>query len=825
MNISLNWLRDFVPWDGTAEELAERLTINGLNVESVAVFELAFPGVVVAKVLKREKHPNADKLSLCEVDDGEGVHQVVCGAPNVRAGLFVLFARLGCKLPNGLKLKKTKIRGVESHGMICSASELGLSDDSEGIMELPDAPAPGTPADDLYGYRDQVLDIEVTPNRPDWLSHLGVAREVAAINGAMMQTPVSWSPPSSGGRLDFTVEIEDFNDCPRYTAHVARGVKVGESPRWLRNRLLAVGVRPINNIVDITNYVLFETGQPLHAFDLRKLSGNRLTVRRATAGDTLATLDGENRKLDPDELVIADGAAPVALAGVMGGANSEVEADTVEVLLESAYFEPGLVRRASRRHQLISESSYRFERGADWDAVEYGARRAMHLFHELAGGHVEAGYVDRQNPDRKEAPAVTLRVAQVNRLLGTEITTLATVEYLQSIGLPCQPVGKVSDRADTTGKLMVVVPSFRRDIHEEVDLIEEVARVYGFGNIEAASHFRGSAHVSRRRFDLAREAIRDHLAAVGYSEIVTSTFMAREDLDRMGVAEDDFRYEMLAVDNPHHGGETLLRTTLVPSLLVTARHNLNADHSAPFRLFQIGTAFLPADPSHYEGLHKDSGVLPREATTLQLAIVGRSDNTYGDIPADIMELKGVVSALCDRLRVDLSLSEDGNEPYLQAGMQWTIRNADGEAVGLGGAVSRRCLRAFEIDTRVALIEIDLNRLELDPTPMRYRSFSRYPAVKRDLSLVTPSGVTYGQVRQVVEESGGPLLAQVDLFDFFRGGNLEAGSAALGIRLKFQSAKSNLKGKAVDKAINAIVGALQEKLSVQLRGCSHSPSGD
>jgi phenylalanyl-tRNA synthetase beta chain len=817
LNISLNWLRDFVPWDGTADELAERLTINGLNVESVTVFELAFPGVVVAKVLKQEKHPNADKLSLCEVDDGEGIHQVVCGAPNVRAGLSVLFARLGCKLPNGVKLKKTKIRGIESRGMICSASELGLSDDSEGIMELADAPRPGTPADELYGYRDSVLDIEVTPNRPDWLSHMGVAREVAAINGALMQTPAAWSPPSSGGRLDFTVEIENFDDCARYTAHVARGLTVGESPRWLRNRLLAVGVRPINNIVDITNYVLFETGQPLHAFDLKKLSGNRLVVRRAVAGETLATLDGETRKLDPDELVIADGAAPVALAGVMGGANSEVEDATVEVLLESAYFDPGLVRRSSRRHQLISESSYRFERGGDWDAVEYGARRAMQLFQEIAGGHVEAGYVDRQNPDRKDAPPVTLRVAQVNRLLGTAITTIATVEYLQSIGLPCQPVGKVSDRADTTGKLMVEVPAFRRDIHEEVDLIEEVARVYGFDTIEAASHFRGSAHVSRRRFDLAQDAIRDHLAAVGYNEIVTSTFMARKDLDRMGVAEDDSCHEMLAVDNPHHGGETLLRSTLVPSLLATARHNLNADYPAPFRLFQIGTAFLPAETSHYEGRHKDGGLLPREATTLQLAVVGRSDTLYGDIPADILELKGAVSALCDKLRVDMTLTEDGNEPYLQAGMQWTVRNADGEAVGIGGAVSRRCLRAFEIDTPVAMIEIDLKRLDLDPAPMRYRAFSRFPAVKRDLSLVTPSGVTYAQVRQVVETAGGPLLAHVDLFDFFRGGKLETGSAALGIRLKFQSAKSNLKGKAVDKAIDAIVGALQEKLAVQLRG--------
>ncbi len=818
MNISLNWLRDFVPWDGSAVELAERLTLNGLNVESVDDFVLTFPGVVVAKVLKKEKHPNADKLSLCEVDDGEGVHQVVCGAPNVRAGLTVLFARIGCKLPNGLKLKKSKIRGIESQGMICSASELGFSDDSEGIMELADEPTPGTPADELYGYRDTVFDIEVTPNRPDWLSHIGVAREVAAINGAMLQLPEVWTPPSlGGGQLDFTVEIADFVDCPRYTAHVARSVEVGESPRWMKNRLLAVGARPINNVVDISNYVLFETGQPLHAFDLKKLSGNRLTVRRAEEGETLATLDGAARKLDPGELVIADSAAPVALAGVMGGADSEVDENTVEIMLESAFFDPGIVRRTSRRHQLISESSYRFERGADWDAVMLGARRAMYLLQEHAGAHVEAGFVDRQNPDRKEDAPVTLRVEQVNRLLGTSITTTAAVEYIQSIGLPCQPVGQVRDRADTTGKLVVNVPSFRRDIHEEVDLIEEVARIYGFDNIPAASHFRGSAHVSRSHQDLTRESIRDYLAAVGYSEIVTSTFIARKDVDRLGLADDDTRHEMLAVDNPHHGGETLLRTTLTPSLLDAARHNLNVDRATPFRLFQIGTTFLPSETGRYRDGHEDGGLLPRESATLQLAVIGRSDDLYGAVPGDVLEIKGAVEALSDRLRVEITLTEDCDEPYLQDGLRWTVRNADGQPIGVAGAISRRCLRKFDIEARVALVELDLHQVGLAPSRVKYEKFSRYPAVKRDLSLVTPGGITFAQVQQVVVKAGGPLLSRVDLFDFFKGGKLEAGSAALGIRLKFQSAKSNLKGKAVDRAIGMIVDALKEDLDVRLRG--------
>ena len=817
MKISLEWLRDYVTWEGSAEELAERLTINGLNVESIETFELAFPGVVVGKVLECGRHPDADKLSLCQVEDGEGVKQVVCGAPNVRTGLTVLFARIGAKLPNGMKLKKSKIRGVESQGMICSASELGLSDESSGIMELEDGPEPGTPADDLYGYRDMVLDVEVTPNRPDWLSHIGVAREVAAITGEKLRLPDTWSPPTGGGRLDFTVEIEDFADCPRYTAHVSRGMSVGEAPRWMRNRLMAVGARPINNVVDITNYVLFETGQSLHAFDMKRLSGGRLIVRRATEGETLVTLDDESRTLTTDDLVIADGSAAVGLAGVMGGADTEVSDGTTDVLLESAFFEPSIIRRVSRRHQLISEASYRFERQADWEAVEFGARRALFLFQAHAGAHMDAGYIDRQDPDRRETTSLTLRVAQVNRLLGTRITTLAAVEYLQALGLPCQPVGQVRDRADTSGKLSVEVPSFRRDLHEEVDLIEEIARIYGYDSIEAAPHFRGRAGVMERRRDRAVSAIRRFLSDVGYSEIVTSTFVARGDLDRLGLPEDDPRHELLAVDNPHHGGETLLRSTLVPSLLATARHNLNADRTPPFRLFQIGTAFLTGKTGHYPTDHPESDLLPRETSTLQLAVVGRTDTVYGDVPADVMEVKGAVEALAEQLRVTLRLEPGCDEAYLQSGLCWRILDGEGADVGVAGAVGRRVLRAFEIDVPVALVELDLLDLDLQPAPIRYGAFSRFPAVKRDLSLVTPANVGYGDVHAVVRASGGPLLDSVELFDLFRGGSLEAGNAALGIRLKFQSAKGNLKGKAVDKAIEAIMGALRTELDVHLRG--------
>lgn len=817
MKISLNWLSDYVTWNGTTDELAHRLTLSGLNVESVESFEISFPGVVVAEVLTREKHPDADKLSVCTVDDGEEVKQVVCGAPNVKAGLKVLFARVGAKLPGDFKIKKSKIRGVQSFGMICSASELELSEESEGIMELDGDAVVGTPADELYGYRDEVLDVEVTPNRPDWLSHYGVAREVAALESSLLDTPVVWNPPKIGGESpEISIEIDDFEDCPRYTAHLAREVEVGPSPRWMQNRLKAIGMRPINNVVDITNYVLMEVGQPLHAFDRNKLAGQKLSIRRGRPDETLRTLDDVDRKVGADDLLIADAGGPVALAGVMGGLHSEVDAETTSVLLESAFFKPRLVRKTSRKLQLSSESSYRFERGADWEAVDLGAKRAMHLLHQHAGAQISTAVVDRQDPDRREADPVTLRVQQVNRLLGTDLTATAIVGHLQSIGLKCQPLGQASDRDSRAGKLMVKVPSFRRDIFKEVDLVEEVARLYGFDTVDSTAGFRAATSVSVRPVDRMLGGVRRMFAAVGFHEIVTSSFMERRDADLLGLSEDDLRREMLAVDNPHHGGETLLRTSITPSVLHVARRNLNADHAAPFRLFQVGREFLPGGRKRVDVRHENETLLPEEPQVLQAAVIGREDACYGDLPAGLMELKGLFESFLERTRLDLRLEADGDEPYFAAGLQWRVLDASGEAVGRMGSIGPSVLRGFEIDTCVEVLEIDLARLDLEGAPTRYEAFPRYPAVKRDLSLVVPDSVTYADVAALVEESGGPLLAACELFDHFRGGSLGEGRAALGIRLKFQSAKGNLKGKAVDRAIETITSSLEGKLGVSLR---------
>jgi len=827
VKISLDWLGDYVTWEGSPAELAERLTAAGLNVESIEEAGRAYPGVVVGKVVACDRHPDADRLSLCRVDMGTGeAVQVVCGAPNVRVDQHVLFAPVGAVLPGDFKLKRTKIRGVESFGMICSAAELELSNEADGILDLanatdlgvptPDSLVLGTPADDLIGYVDVVLDIEVTPNRPDWLSHLGVAREVAAIYGAQLSPPRIWTAQQSGGGLGLRVEIEDYADCPRYTGHGARDVIVAEAPAFLKNRLRAVGARPVNNIVDITNYVLFELGQPLHAFDRAKLTGDRLMVRRAAGDRRVITLDGEEREVAPEDLVIADEQGPVALAGVMGLQNSEVGADTREILLESAFFNPLGVRRTSRALGLISESSYRFERGADWDMVLMAARRALHLFQEHAGARVVADWADRHDPDHRTPQAIPLRIFQVNRVLGTTLRTEDAADHLQSLGLKVQPMGNPAATSSAAVNMMVEVPSFRRDLHQEVDLIEEIARRHGLDKVIGTGSFRGAAGSPRRPLDQLQARLRAYLIAGGYNEVVTSSFQAEDDIAGLGIAADDSRATSLAVVNPHHGGDILLRTTLLPSLLAVVRRNVRAGCSLPARFFQINKVFWPKGQKAAAPRRADESLLPEEPLLLQVAIAGGGEPGLDGVPANLLELKGVSEALSALLRNEWQLVPRDSEVFLTGGGQWCIQNADGKAIGTAGQVSAAVAVAFGVETAVVVAEIDLRCLVAEGHSVSYARFARFPAVKRDLSLLVPTQTAYSALEKVVQEAGGDLLEMVELFDIYRGTGLPEGHGAFGIRLKFRSTKGNLKGKVVDKTIARIEQDLASKLQVRIR---------
>ncbi len=817
MKISLDWLAEYVSWDDTPEQLAAKLTSAGLNVEGLEEFRQTFPGVVVAHVLHREKHPDADRLSLCRVDDGTGEPvQVVCGAPNVREGLTVLFARVGAVLPGDFKIKKSKIRGVESRGMICSPSELGLSSEASGIMELDTDLTVGSSADELYGFSDTVLDIEVTPNRPDWLSHIGVAREVAAIYGTKVSMPVTWNFQPSSENLGIQIKIENYRDCLRYGAFGAGNLKVGPSPDWMQNRLRAVGARPINNLVDITNYVMFELGQPMHAFDRDKLTGDTITIRAAEAGLQVTTLDEQERKLDEGTLLVCDQRGPVALAGVMGLANSEVSDSTTEIILESAFFDPQLVRKASRGLGLISESSYRFERGADWDMVEKAALRALQLFQELAGANIRPAWADRQDPDRQAAPSIPLRLWQVNRVLGTSITVDESAQLLQSLGLKVQPMGNSGTGSRKAVDMMVEIPSFRRDLFQEVDLIEEIARSYGLDNLPVGGGFRGTGGGVRRPEELIQSRMRHWLAAVGYHEMVTSSFLASGDNERLGLTEDDLRSQTLAVINPRHGGDTQLRTTLLPSLLVVARRNLNAGASAPVRLFQINRTYWPAGAKRSDFRQEDDQLLPEEPTILQFAVAGWREKGLDGLPADLLQIKGTLEALSSHLRLPLELEEADSESWLQSGAQWRITDRHGQVVGSAGRVATAVLENFDLDLPVAVAEINLSKADMIPDLMEFQPFVRYPAVRRDLSLLVPEGTSWGAIKDTVIESGGPLLEQVELFDIYRGKGVSKGLGAFGIRLKFRSQKGSLKGKTVDRAITQVLEGLSGRLQIEPR---------
>ncbi|HOX26327.1 MAG TPA: phenylalanine--tRNA ligase subunit beta [Candidatus Krumholzibacteria bacterium] len=814
MRISLNWLRELVSWEDSPRDLAARLTAAGLNVENVSEFVLSWPGVTVARVVSCRRHPDADKLSLCQVDAGTGEPiQVVCGAPNVREGLTVLFATVGTVLPGNVTLRKATIRGVESHGMICSAAELGLGDDHSGIMELPDDLVPGTPADEIFGCRDTVLDIEVTPNRPDWLSHLGVAREIAALYGTKI-TPPPLLKSAHGGSLGYKVEIENFADCPRYTAHGVDGVTVGPSPYWLQNRLRAIGQRPINNVVDITNYVLFELGHPLHAFDRDRLSGDTIMVRRAGRKQSVTTLDDESRQILADDLIIADGDGPVALAGVMGLANSEVTPASTSLLLESAFFAPRLIRACSRRLGLISESSYRFEREADWTMVRMAAQRALYLLQEHAGGVVLADAVDRADPDHQNPPDLALRLYQVNRVLGTDLGLEQVADLLQSLGLKVQPLSSQEEAKSVN--LMVQVPSYRRDLKQEVDLIEEIARLHGFDQGARSAKAPELRERRRRRPDEVRRLVRAWLPALGYHEIVTSSFLPRPQLAALRLPDADLRQECLVVLNPHHGGETMLRTSLVPGFVDVARRNLNAGAAAPVRLFQFGRVFWPRGARPESVRHEAERLLPEEPWLLQIGVAGVTATTVGGMPADLAELKGLADQLADLLRVDLRLAPRDVEPFLAPGAQWAITTGSGQAVGTLGRLHAATLAALDLDVPAAALELNLGRLDLSPRPVVFQEFSRFPSVRRDLSLLVPRGVTYAGLAAVVQTHGQELLESVELFDFYEGKGVPEGFAAYGIRLKFRSAKGSLKGRTVDLALERILGALSTQLGVQQR---------
>jgi phenylalanyl-tRNA synthetase beta chain len=806
MRISHRWLSEYVDAP-QAEELARRLTAVGLEVEALERAGQGLEGVVAARIVAAEKHPGAEKLSVTRVDAGKGEPlQVVCGAKNWEVGDVVPLATVGTALPGGQKIERAKLRGVESFGMLCSAKELGLAEDASGLLLLDRKTAPGTPVAKALQLEDVLLEVNVTPNRPDCLSHVGIAREVAALQGVKVRYPAPRLAEGGAPAADaVTVRIESPERCARYAARVIEGVKIGPSPLWLARRLESCGVRSISNVVDATNFVLLELGHPLHAFDLEKVAGREIVVRTARPGEKLVTLDGKERALAPEDLVIADRDRGSALAGVMGGGDSEISAGTTRVLLESAWFDPSSIRRTSRRHGLKTEASHRFERGADPGMVIPAVDRCAAMIAELAGGTVRPGVVDAVAREVR-APEVRLRWRRPAEILGMEVPQADVRRILGGLGF--------EERGAGAEGAAYGVPSWRADVSIEEDLVEEIVRTKGYDAIPETlpANAVGAPADSPEEQAIARA--RAALEAAGFSEAVNFSFVAARELEpfdaHVSTGDGSGRALGVALKNPISAELSVMRTTLVPSLLRNVAHN-RRQRVEDARLYEIASVYLP---------HPDPRDRPSaESVEIAGVIAGRRSPpgwaNPGD-PADFHDAKGAVVAVLEALGVEARWEPTARGWLHPRTSARALAAAGGELLGEVGELHPRAAAAFELPRGVLAFQLSLDalvrRMALVP---QYRPIPRLPAVLRDLAVVVDDAVTAASVEALVRAE--PLVESVTLFDVYKGAPLPANKKNLAFAIAYRAADRTLTDAEADAAHARIVERLREKLAAELRG--------
>ncbi len=801
MKISLAWLSDYIEVP-PVDELQRRLTMAGLEVE--AVHDLAKPlaGVVVAKVLTAVPHPNADKLQVTTVDAGAaGTLQIVCGAKNFKVGDHVPLATVGTSLPNGVTIQKAALRGVDSAGMLCSSKELGQPATNDGLLILDPATVPGTPIAKVLGVDDVVLELNVTPNRPDALSHLGIARELSAILGRPLKPQkVELKESATAANTRARIKIEDLRRCPRYAARVVEGVEVKPSPAWMQRRLEACGVRAINNLVDITNYVLLETGQPLHAFDLDRIAEASIVVRTAKSGEKLRTLDDKERALDSDDLVICDARSPLVLAGVMGGQSSEVSAGTKRVLIECAHFEPSTVRRASKRHGLSSESSQRFERGTDISAIPHVLDRTAALMAELAGGQVLNGRVD-EYPTERPARRVTLKKGRVSESAGVGVPEAEVTRILSSLGF--------ADEKRTDHETVWVVPHARVDVSGPEDLVEEVVRVIGLDSVPAV--LPASANTVSVESPSARIISRIHAALLGdgFDEAVNYSFVSAPELEAFGV-----QTSAIAIRNPISAELGVMRTTLLPSLV--ANISRSARHQAQgVRLYEIARSYGP-NASGGEGRTPAATETHLVAGALWGERDGRRVWTQKDARADFYDAKGAVERVLGALRVANVQFRAGGPGYFHPGASAEIYAGE-TRLGVLGELHPRVQKSLDAPAGIVLFELNLEALMASATLIPQASpLSNFPSVRRDLAVVVDSSRESAAVRAVVLEVGAPLLTDARVFDVYEGKPIPEGKKNLAFALEYRSADKTLTDAEVQAAHDRIVKEVNARLGGALR---------
>ncbi len=797
MKASLSWLKVYVDNDIHAQELADALTMVGLEVDGV-IDRYAFLATVrVARVLEVKPHPNADKLTVCRVSIGTREVQVVCGAPNVKPDLVAPLALPGTVLPNGLELSCNKIRGEVSEGMLCSAAELALGDQAQNLMALDPALPIGEPLNQAMQLADPVFEIDLTPNRPDCLSIVGIAREIAAIRETELRIPDQSIEEQGERRIEAltSITIDAPSHCPRYTARLLTDVKIGPSPFWLQDKLISVGLRPINNIVDVTNFVMMETGQPLHAFDFDLLAENRIVVRTAQQGEKFTTLDGKERVLDPEMLMICDGAKPVAIGGVMGGANSEINTGTTRVLIESAYFDPVSIRKTAKKLSLGTDASHRFERGVDPDGTLKALDRAAQLMQQVSGGKIAPGAIDA-HPQKITPPSIHLSITQTNRLLGTDFTQDRMAALLQSIDF------KVNK--NTLDELQVQPPSFRVDVTRPEDLMEEIARLSGYNNIPTTfpmipSHGGGIELAKQVPF---KALLKDLMTGLGFSEAITYSFIHKGTVDRLALPADDPRRGTLTILNPLSEDQAVMRTSLLPGLLEATQRN-QAQKNMDVKLFELGKVFIV----------KADEELPTEIETLAGIWSGaRHVDTWLNQKADcdFYDTKGSVETLIETLKInDVRFTQLPKDQclYFKPGHAAQIMRDD-TCIGLVGQIRADVIDAFQIKQNVFFYELELAGLHAQlPANLQFRTLPRFPAASRDVTLIIDQGLETQTVLNGIGKYKEALVESWSLFDVFEGEPIPSGKKSISFRIVYRSAEKTLE----DEQVNDIHKRITDRL--------------
>jgi len=802
MRVPVSWLREYVDFDATPAELADKLTFSGLEVEAIETVGADLPGIVVAEIRNILPHPNANKLLLCDVNTGDRQLRVVCGAKNFKVGDKVACATVGTVMPNGMKIEEATLRGELSHGMLCAEDELGISGDHGGLMILPANAVPGAPFSSIVP-PEPVLVIEVTPNRSDCLSIIGIAREVAALYGSTLKLP-SATFVESDEPIDTlaNVEVKDSAKCPRYNARVLRNIVIAPAPLWMRLRLTQAGIRPINNIVDITNYVMLEYGQPLHAFDRTLLKDGRVVVRRAKQGEPMTTLDGAARKLSPDMLVIADSEKPVALAGVMGGAGSEIRAETREVLLESASFAAAGIRKTSKAIGLSTESSYRFERGVDIGMTDTAGRRAASLMTQHAGATVARGVID-VFPRKPRLKKIRCRFARISNTIGVELSIKQVTSILESLDLKIDKVSRTS--------CSVLVPSFRGDLEIEADLIEEVARMHGLDKLPVRaprSSFISTMDDSAIR---ATQACRKALSGLGLSEIVNYSFVSEKLLDLFDVGN---RAQRVVLPNPVSADYSSLRPSLIPQMVATLGYNLSRQ-AAETALFEIGTIYT-----------KDSTGKLHETQRLSIGLLGPIGRGGLDkrrpVEADevFLWIKGILESLCVEMHAPALVLSPAKTAWSEAGKTVEAVFVSGDrpvSIGVLAVVSPALRSEWRMARPIAVMELDLHPLISGVYAVpAVKPLAVYPCVTRDIAIILDAKIRNDDVLQIIRKAAPPELTHIDLFDIFSGEGVGSGKKSLAYSLTYRSLERTLTDDEANELNEAVKSRIVNELKAEVR---------